>query len=102
MGKSALSAPQSEISGAVLVVRMEMKVKQELYTINLKPSVFFGDSKIIAKNDPADLPIFYRTRSMKISALTSTDSWFWWPGTLNPTDMLTRTCSTLEDINSKF
>ena len=38
MGKSVLPAPQSEIFGPV---RMEQKVKQELYTINLKPSVFF-------------------------------------------------------------
>ena len=73
MGKS--SAPQSEISGEVLAVRMELKVKQELYNINLKPSVFIGDSEIvlrmIAKNDPADLPIFYRTRIIKIAALSN-------------------------------
>ena len=73
MGKS--SAPQSEISGEVLAVRMELKVKQELYNIILKPSVFIGDSEIvlrmIAKNDPADLPIFYRTRIIKIAALSN-------------------------------
>ena len=81
MGKSALSAPQSEIFGAVLAARMELKVKQELYTINLQPSMFFGDSeivlKMIAKNDPADLPIFYGTRVMEIAALSSADKWFW-------------------------
>ena len=49
MGKSVLSAPQSEISGAVLAVRMELKVKQELYNINLKPSVFIGDSEIVLR-----------------------------------------------------
>ena len=87
MEKSTLSAPQSEISGAVLAVRMEMKVKQELYNTNLKPSVFFGDSEIvlrmIAKNDPADLPIFYRTRIREIAALSNADNWFWCPGGLN-------------------
>ena len=75
-----MSAPQSEVSGAVLAARMEFKVKQELYTINLKPSIFFGDSeiilKMIAKNDPADLPIFYGTRVMEIAALSSVDKWF--------------------------
>ena len=106
MGKFALSAPQSEISAAVLAVRMELKVKQELYNINLKPSVFIGDSEIvlrmIAKNDPADLPIFYGTRIMEITALSDADNWFWCPGILNPVDLLTRTGSTLEDISSKF
>ena len=62
MGNSALSAPQSEISGGVLTVRMELKVKQELYSIKLKPSVFIGDSEIIlrmiAKNDPAGLNLY--------------------------------------------
>ena len=106
MGKSALSAPQSEISAALLAFRMELKVKQELYNINLKPSVFIGDSEIvlrmIAKNDPVDLPIFYGTRIMEIVALSDADNWFWCPGILNPADLLTRTGSTLEDISSKF
>ena len=106
MGKSALTAPQSEISAAVLAVRMEIKVKQELYNINLQPSVFIGDSEIIlrmiAKNDPVDLPIFYGTRIMEIVALSDADSWFWCPGPLNPADLLTRTGSTLEHINSRF
>ena len=63
-----------------MAVRMELKVKQELYNINLKPSVFIGDSEIvlrmIAKNDPADLPIFYGTRIMEIAALSNADNWF--------------------------
>ena len=46
--------------------------------INLQPSVFIGDSEIvlrmIAKNDPADLPIFYGTRIMEIAALSDTDN----------------------------
>ena len=106
MGKSALSAPQSEVSGALLAARMEFKVKQELYTISLKPSIFFGDSeivlKMIAKYDPADLPIFYGTRVMEIAALSSADKWFWCPGNVNPADLLTRTGSTLESISSGF
>ena len=106
MGKSALSAPQFEVSGAVLAASMEFKVKQELYTIDLKPSIFFGDSEIvlrmIAKNDPADLPIFYGTRVMEIAALSNADKWFWCPGNVNPADLLTRTGSTLENISSEF
>ena len=78
MGKSTLSAPQSEIFAAVLAVRMELKGKQEQYNINLKPSVFIGDSEIvlrmIAKNDPVDLPIFYGTRIMEIAALSDADN----------------------------
>ena len=63
MGKFAYSAPQSETSGAILAVKMEQKISQELYNISLSNPVFFEDSEIvlrmIARNDPADLPIFY-------------------------------------------
>ena len=68
--------------------------------------MFIGDTEIvlrmIAKNNPADLPIFYGTRIMEIAALSDADNWFWCPGILNPADLLTRTGSTLEDISSKF
>ena len=90
----------------MLAARMEFKVKQELYTIDLKPSIFFGDSEIvlrmIVKNNPADLPIFYGTRVMEIATLSSADKWFWCPGKVNPEDLLTRTGSTLESISSGF
>ncbi len=60
MGKAAFSAPQSEIAGAVLATRMEQKITQELFNVNLSPPTFIGDSeiilKIIAKNDPASPP----------------------------------------------
>ena len=106
MGKSVFSAPQSEISSAVLAIKMEQKVKHELYTVNLKPSVFIVNSgivlKMIAKNDPADLPIFYGTRVMGISALTKADNWFRCLGTLNPAYLLTKTGSSLENISSGF
>ena len=85
---------------------MKFKVKQELYNIDLKPSIFFGDSEIvlrmITKNDPADLPIFYGTRVMEIAALSNADKWFWCPGSVNPADLLTRTGLTLESIGSRF
>ena len=68
MGTSAYSAPQSEISGVILAVKMEQKISQELYNISLSNPVFFEDSEIvlrmIARNDPADLPIFYWTKIM--------------------------------------
>ena len=68
--------------------------------------MFIGDSEIvlrmIAKKDPADLPIFYRTRIMEIAALSNADNLFWCPGILNPADLLTRMGSTIEDISSKF
>ena len=106
MGKSTYSTPQSEISGAILAVKMEQKVSQELYNISLSNPVFIGDSEIvlrmIARNDPTNLPIFYGTRIMQISALTNADNWFWCPGILNPADLLTRSGSTLEKIRSRF
>jgi len=59
-GKAAFSAPQSEIAGAVLATRMEQKITQELFNVNLSPPTFIGDSeiilKMIAKNDPASPP----------------------------------------------
>ena len=75
-----------------------------MYNIKLTPLVFIGDSEIvlrmIAKNAPADLPIFYRTRVMEITALTNSDDWFWCPGQLNTADLLIRSGTTLEQINS--
>ena len=80
MGKSAFSAPQSEMSSVVLTVKIQQKISQEMYSIKLSSPVFIGDSEIvlrmIAKNDPADLPIFYGTRVMEIAALTNSDNWF--------------------------
>ena len=75
MGKSAFSAPQSEMSSVVLTVKIQQKISQEMYSIKLSSPVFIGDSeivlRIIAKNNPADLPIFYGTRVMEIAALTT-------------------------------
>ena len=106
MGKSAFSAPQSDMSSAVLAVKMQQKISQEMYSIKLYSPVFIGNSEIvlrmIAKNDLADLHIFYGTRVMKIAALTNSDNWFWCPSPLNPADILSRSGSTLEQINSDF
>ena len=77
-----------------------------MYNVNLASPVFIGDSevvlRIIARNDPANLPIFYGTRVMEISALTTPSSWFKCPSPLNPANLLTRPGSTLEQINSDF
>jgi len=106
MGKSVFSAPQSEIAGAVLAIRMEQKIKQELFNVHLLPSVIIGDSeiilKMIAKNDPASPPVFYGTRLMEISSVSTPDNWFWCPGNLNPADLLTRSGTKCDQINSKF
>ena len=70
MGKSAFSAPQSEISGAALAVKMHQKINLELHNESFSNPVFIEDSeivlKIIARNDPASFPIFYGTRIMEI------------------------------------
>ena len=106
MGKYAYFAPQSEISAAVLAVKMKQKISQELYNVSLSNPVFIGDSeivlKMIARNDPADLPLFYETRIMEILELTNTDNWFWCPGIFNPADLLTRSGLTLMKIKSRF
>ena len=106
MGKAAYTAPQSEIASAVLAVKMERKINLELSNVTLTEPMFIGDSeivlKMIARDDPAGLPIFYGTRIMEISALSATANWNWCPGALNPADLLTRTGSTLEKVNSKF
>ena len=106
LGKSAFSAPQSEIAGAILASRMQQKISQELFNVSLSDPVFIGDSeiilKMIAKNDPAHPPIFYGTRLMEIAATSSPQNWFWCPGALNPADLLTRTGSTCDVIKSDF
>ena len=106
MGKAAYTASQSEIAIAVLAVKMEWKITLELMKVNLSEPVFIGDSKIVhkmmARNNPAGLPIFYGTRIMEISTLSAAVSWYWCPGSLNPADLLTRSGFTLEKLNSKF
>ena len=49
LGKSAFSAPQSEMAGALLASRMEQKIKQELFNVTLSPPMFIGDSEIVLK-----------------------------------------------------
>ena len=106
MGKSAFSAPQSEMAGALLAARMEQKIKQELFNVTLSPPMFIGDSEIvlrmIAKNDPAGNPVFYGVRLMEILAVSSPNSWFWCPGNLNPADLLTRSGTSCAQVNSEF
>ena len=106
MGKAAFSAPQSEIAGAIQATRMEQKISQELFNVNLLPPLFIGDSeiilKMIAKNNPASPPVFYGTRLMEIASVSTPDNWFWCPGDLNLADLLTRSGTKCEQINSKF
>ena len=94
------------MASADLAVKMQQKISQEMYNINLTSLVFIADSEIvlrtIAKNTPADLPLFYETRVMEITVLTNSADWFWCPGHLNPADLLTRSGTTLEQINSDF
>ena len=86
LGKSAFSAPQFEMAGALLASRMEQKIKQELFNVTLFPPTFIVDSEIvlrmIAKNDPAGNPVFYGVRLMEILAASS-------PGVLETSTQLT-------------
>ena len=70
MGKSAYSAPQSEISSSALAFKMHQKINLELHKASFSNPVFIGDSeivlKMIARNDPASLPILYGTRIIEI------------------------------------
>ena len=105
-GKTAYSAPQSDIAGATLAARMEQKISQELFNVTLSAPVFVGYSeiilKMIAKNDPAGPPVFYGSRLMEILSTSSSDNWFWCPGPLNPADLFTRSGTECNQINSKF
>ena len=71
IGKASYSAPQSKIASAVLAVNMERKITPELSNITLSEPMFISDSeivlKMIARNNPARLPMFYGTRIMEIS-----------------------------------
>ena len=40
LGRSDFSAPQSEITGAVLATRMQQKIRQELFNVSLSPPLF--------------------------------------------------------------
>ena len=78
---------------------MERKIILELCNITLSEPMFIGDSeivlKMIARNNPAGLPMFYGTRVMEISALSIADNWNWCPGSHNLADLLTRSGATL-------
>ena len=106
LGRSAFLVPQSEIAGATLAARMKQKISQELFNVSLPPPVFMGDSeiilKMIAKNDPGGPPVFYGSRLMEILSTSSPENWFWFPGSLNPADLLTRSGTECNQINSKF
>ena len=106
LGKSAFCMPQAKIAGAVLAIRTKQKISQELSNVSLSTPIFIRDLeiilKMIAKNNPASPPVFYGTRLMEISAASSADCWFWCLGPLNPADLLTRTCSTCDQIKSDF
>ena len=106
LGKSAFSAPQSEMAGALLASRMEQKINQELFNVSLSPPTFICDSKIvrrmIAKNDPAGNPVFYGVRLIEILAASSPNNWFWCPGNLNPADLLTKSGTNCMQVNSEF
>ena len=106
LGKSAFSTPQSEMAGALLASRMEQKIKQELFNVTLSPPTFIGDSEIIlrmiSKNDPAGIPVFYGVRLMEILAASSPNNWFCCPGNLNPADLLTRSGTSCAQVNSEF
>jgi len=105
LGKSSFSAPQSEICGAVLAVKMYLKIRDELAgSCKLKETKFFGDSEIILKminlGKPTDLQAFYGTRIMFIMEETKKEQWFWCPGHANPADLLTRAGSTALNLQS--
>ena len=106
MVKAAYSDPQSKISSAVLAVKIEQKMDLKPYNIKFSKPMFISDSeivvKIITRNDPAGLPMFYGTKIMEISTMSAADNWNWCPGSLNPGNLLTRSRSTLEKINSSF
>ena len=57
---------------------------------------------MIAKNDPAGPPVFYGSRLMEIFSTSSPGNWFWCLGSLNPADLLTRSGTECNQINSKF
>ena len=98
LGKTSYSTPQSEIASAFLSFKMERKITLELSNITLSEPIFISDSeivlKMIARNDPVGLPMFYQNRIMEISALSVAANWNWCPGSLNPADLLTRSGAT--------
>ena len=60
MEKSLFSAPQSEMSGADLAVKMQQKISQEMYNINLTSPVFIGDSESSSELLPRMILLIFR------------------------------------------
>jgi len=85
---------------------MKQKIGQKLFNVSLSSPVFIGDSeiilKIITKNDPDGPPVFYGTRLMKILSASSPNKWYWCLRPLNLADLLTRSGTNCDQINSKF
>ena len=87
-----LSMPRLELQAAVLAVRLNCLIKQEL-TVNIEDTVFWSDSKTVLQyiaNESRQFHTFVANRVSKIHDASSLAQWRHVPGHLNPADDCTR------------
>jgi hypothetical protein len=103
-GSRRLTAPQSELLGAELGVKMLLQTMEETKNnVNILKTTFITDSRIILaqlRRPSANYDVFTGSRIAFIQDNINIDNWIWCPGEENSADIPTRKKATIEEINS--
>jgi len=86
------SIPRLELMAAVMAVELERSVQKEL-NLDLRPSVFWTDSKVVLqsiRNDRKRFPSFVARRLALIENNTCISNWRHVPTKQNPADLVSR------------
>lgn len=93
-----MTIPRLELSGALLGVRLAIKVETSL-RLNINRSVFWCDSTIVLgwiRAPKSSLKAFVLNRINEISEHTDPEAWRYVPSNLNPADIGSRGCNAIK------
>ena len=104
VGNRTLTAPRTELLGAVLGVQTTTGVLQEIKSlVNVKNTYYFTDSRVVLGqllHPSGKFELFIGSRIDYIQRCTQDASWRWIPGDSNPADLPTRGSSNLQEVMS--
>ena len=105
VGVRKLTAPRTELLGAVLGVQVTNSVISEISAlVDIKQTLFLTDSRIVLgqlKHASGRFEMYVGSRLDFIQRNSKGSVWKWVPGDLNPADLPTRANSNMEEIQSK-
>ena len=105
VGVRKLTAPRTELLGAVLGVQVTNNVISEISAlVDIKQTLFLTDSRIVLgqlKHASGRFEMYVGSRLDFIQRNSKDSVWKWVPGDLNPADLPTRANSNMEEIQSK-